>query len=147
MIPVGRLLLAATALLWAGPVFAHPAPFSFLDLHLDRARLSGAIVIHDYDAAHELGIERPDALLDADLASRSRDRLVEILRSRLRFEADGRPVEPVWGVVEVLPDRQSLRFGLEFGLPAPGVIRIDTVLFPYDPIHQTFINIYEERTR
>lgn len=146
MISVGRLLLAATALLWAGPVLAHPAPFSFLDLHLDRARLSGAIVIHDYDAAHELGIERPDALLDADLASRSRDRLVEILRSRLRFEADGRPVEPVWGVVEVLPDRQSLRFGLEFGLPAPGVIRIDTVLFPYDPNHQTFINIYEEGT-
>src|SRR4029434_6757108 len=26
----------------------------------------------------------------------------------------------------------------------PGALAIDTNLFPYDPIHQTFINIYED---
>ena len=28
--------------------------------------------------------------------------------------------------------------------PRPGVLRIQTDMFPYDPVHQTFINIYED---
>jgi hypothetical protein len=134
----------ALAVLWALPAGAHPAPFSFLDLHLDRDGLRGALVIHDYDIAHELGIERPDTLLDPDLAVRYRDRLVEVLAPRLRVEADGRAVEPRWGVVEVVRDRQSWRFALDFNQPAAGLVSIDTVLFPYDPNHQTFVNIYED---
>jgi len=131
-------------LLWASPVSAHPAPFSYLDLLLDTSRLHGSLVIHDFDAAHELGISQPDALLDPDLATRHRDRLVAILAPRLRIMVDGRALSPTWGVIEVLRDRQSLRFALNFNQPPPGAIKIDTVLFPYDPNHQTFINIYED---
>ena len=45
-------LLAGTAASAAG---AHPAPFSYLDLHLDADGASGGLVIHDFDAAYELG--------------------------------------------------------------------------------------------
>ena len=44
-------LLALTAV--AQEARAHPAPFSYLDLHLDAQRTSGTLVVHDFDAAHE----------------------------------------------------------------------------------------------
>jgi hydrogenase/urease accessory protein HupE len=123
---------------------AHPAPFSYLDLHLDADGTSGVLVIHDFDAAFELGIEEPQSLLAPELAAARSPELERIVDRRLQITADSEPLAPQWQTVEVLPDRQSLRFG--FTLPdarAPGRIGIDTVLFPYDPSHQTFINVYE----
>jgi hypothetical protein len=42
-----------------------------------------------------------------------------------------------------MPDEQALK--LRFTIPGeqPGALTIATNLFPYDPQHQTFINIYE----
>jgi hydrogenase/urease accessory protein HupE len=137
------LFLAAVVGVSASPAGAHPAPFSYLDLNLDASRLHGALVIHDFDAAHELGLDKPAVLLDPEVAVRYRDRLVAIVQPRLRVTADGRLLNPTWGVIEVLPDRQSVRLPLDFGPETPGAITIDTVMFPYDPNHQTFINIYE----
>src|SRR5690606_15875185 len=122
----------------------HPAPFSYLDLYLDSGRASGALVIHDFDAAHELAIDDPQTLLAPSVARARADELVQIIDSRLRITADGRPAAAHWQPVEVLPERESLRF--EFGLELagdPGRIGIETVLFPYDADHQTFINVYE----
>ncbi|HEY7443491.1 MAG TPA: HupE/UreJ family protein [Vicinamibacterales bacterium] len=141
---VQRLILVACLVILASPAGAHPAPFSYLDLHLDASRLHGTLVIHDFDAAHELGIEKPAMLLDPEVAVRYRDRLVAIMQTRLRLSGDGRSLSPTWGVIDVLPDRQSVRLPLDFGAVTPGGITIDTVMFPYDPNHQTFINIYEK---
>jgi hypothetical protein len=138
------ILLTAFIAAWASSAGAHPAPFSYLDLNLDASRLHGTLVIHDFDAAHELGLDKPAELLDPEVAVRYRDRLVAIIQTRLRVSADGRLVTPTWGVINVLPDRQSLRLPLEFGSETPGAVTIDTVMFPYDPNHQTFINIYEK---
>jgi hydrogenase/urease accessory protein HupE len=123
---------------------AHPAPFSYLDLHLDEGGTSGALVIHDFDAAHELGLDDPQTLLVPSVARERAAELVRIIDGRLRIAADARPATLQWHTVEVMPERQSLRF--EFTLERsnpPGRIEIDTVLFPYDPNHQTFINLYE----
>jgi hydrogenase/urease accessory protein HupE len=145
LLPALRIiLLAALVAVWAAPASAHPAPFSYLDLHLDASRLRGTLVIHDFDAAHELGIDKPAMLLDPEVAVRYRDRLVAIMQTRLRLSGDGRALSPTWGVIDVLPDRQSVRLPLDFGSETPGGITIDTVMFPYDPNHQTFINIYEK---
>jgi hypothetical protein len=138
------VLLTVLLAAWASPSSAHPAPFSYLDVHLDASRLRGTLVIHDFDAAHELGIDKPAMLLDPDFAVRYRDRLVAIIQTRLRLSGDGRALSPTWGVIDVLPDRQSVRLPLDFGPVTPGGITIDTVMFPYDPNHQTFINIYEK---
>jgi hydrogenase/urease accessory protein HupE len=123
---------------------AHPAPFSYLDLRFERGAASGSLVIHDFDAAHELRIDDPQTLLAPSLARERAEELTRIITSRLRIVADARPATPRWQAVEVLPEQQSLRF--PFTLPdadQPGHVEIDAVLFPYDPNHQTFVNIYE----
>jgi hydrogenase/urease accessory protein HupE len=51
-----------------------------------------------------------------------------------------------WAALEVLPERQSLRLPFTLAGPPPGHLRVEAVLFPYDPIHQTFINVYEQDT-
>src|SRR5262249_36803080 len=58
-----------------------------------------------------------------------------------------------WAPVEVLPDRQSLRLpftvtpGSSRGHPpSPSRWTLTSALFPYDPKHQTFVNVYEDAT-
>jgi hypothetical protein len=130
-------LVAATAA-------AHPAPFSYLDLHLDSSGVIGTLVVHDLDAAHDLGVPNADSLLDPATAARYRDALVALLGPRLGLVLDGRPETITWGAIEVVPDRQSLRVGFTVSRSRPGHIGIHAYLFPYDPVHQTFINVYED---
>jgi hydrogenase/urease accessory protein HupE len=139
---LGSCLLLIALLGFCGAAFPHPAPFSFLDLYLDESGIQGALVIHDFDAAHELGIEPPEALRDLQLVRQRETELKEIVASRLHLRSDGRPVTPEWKPIEVLIERQSLRLPFTLGAAA-GRIEIDTVIFPYDPVHQTFVNIYE----
>lgn len=139
-----RSIVAAALLLWAVPAFAHPAPFSYLDLHLDGSSLSGTLVVHDLDAAHDLGVTNADTLLEPATAARYRDALVALLGPRLALTVDGRPATITWGAIDVVPDRQSLRLAFTVNGGRPGRIGINSCLFPYDPIHQTFINIYED---
>ncbi len=123
---------------------AHPAPFSYLDLRLDAGRTSGSLVIHDFDAAHEVGIDEPQTLLVPRVAREHAKELQRIIDGRLRIAADARLATLQWQTVEVLQERQSLRFEFTLeGIERSGSIEIDAVLFPYDPNHQTFINVYE----
>ena len=142
--PFTRLLCLLALSAVAHEVRAHPAPFSYLDLHLDAERAGGTLVIHDFDAAYELGIKDPQALREPRVARERAGELLAILAERLRILADGEPATLQWRAVEVLPERQSLSFPFALGRAAPlGHIEIDAVLFPYDPVHQTFINVYE----
>jgi hypothetical protein len=64
--------------------------------------------------------------------------------SRLTIAADGRVLAGSWSDPEVLTERQSIRIHWRHSLGRPaGVIAIEGRLFPYDPQHQTFLNIYE----
>jgi hypothetical protein len=137
-------VLVLGLLLWTAPAAAHPAPFSYLDLHLDSSGLSGTLVVHDLDAAHDLGVANADTLLDPATAARYRDALVALLGPRLGLRLDNRPATITWGAIDVVPDRQSLRLAFTVSGVRPGHIGIHAYLFPYDPIHQTFINIYED---
>jgi hydrogenase/urease accessory protein HupE len=139
-----QVALVAAALLWAVPAVAHPAPFSYLDLHIDGNGVTGTLVVHDLDAAHDLNVANADTLLDPAAAARVRDALVALLTPRLSLTLDGRPAAISWGAIDVVPDRQSLRLAFTVAGARPGLIGIRAYLFPYDPIHQTFINIYEE---
>jgi hypothetical protein len=122
---------------------AHPAPFSYLDVDLGTGGIRGTIVIHDFDAAHELELEKPEMLLDSAVANAARDALVELLESRLRLEIDGAAARPDWGEIDVLAERQSLRLPFRVEGPARGSLDVEASLFPYDANHQTFINVYE----
>lgn len=139
-----RLALTIMAVLWAAVADAHPAPFSYLDLRLNAGGVSGTLVVHDLDAAHDLGITQAESLLDPAVAAKHRDALVALLSPRITIEFDGRPVALTWGVIEVVPERQSVRLAFTIADPPPGHTAINAYVFPYDPIHQTFINLYEE---
>jgi len=121
---------------------AHPAPFSYLDIVFRDGGIEGTLVIHVIDAAHELSVTPADALLDPSALAAHRDALTAILSGRLDLEA-GRRLMPIWTTVE--PVREDMALRLRFRIPneEPGALTIDTNLFPYDPQHQTFINIYE----
>jgi hypothetical protein len=140
----GRALIAVALVLCASPASAHPAPFSYLDLHLDAGGVSGTLVVHDLDAAHDLGIATADSLLDPATAEKYREALTALLTPRLSLAFDGKPVAITWGGIEVVPDRQSLRLAFTVNAARPGHIALRAYVFPYDPIHQTFINVYED---
>jgi hydrogenase/urease accessory protein HupE len=139
-----RAAVAALCLLVGREALAHPAPFSYLDLHLDAAGVTGTLVVHDLDAAHDLEVANADSLLDPAVAARYRDTLVALLTPRLALLFDGRPVTVTWGALDVVPDRQSLRLSFTVSGGRPGRINVRAYMFPHDPIHQTFVNIYEE---
>lgn len=138
-----RVALTLGLLLWATSARAHPVPFSYLDVLLDD-NSRGSLVVHIVDAAQELGLKDPYVLLDRATAERHAQRLGEILAQRLLLTGGSVRTRISWTSIEPLPDRQSLKLGLALDpREAPGVLEIQCVLFPYDPNHQTFVNLYE----
>ena len=133
------LLLA----LWAGNAEAHPAPFSYLDLHLGPEGVQGNLVLHVVDVAHDLGVEA-ERLLEPDVAARERSRIVDLVASRLSLRADEREVSPEWGDVTPTRDRHAVTLGFRVAGPRPGTVAVRARMFPYDPFHQTFLNVYED---
>jgi len=145
---ISRLMLCAGwVLLLAASAAAHPVPFSYLDLRLDAAAaqpISGTLTVHVFDAAHELAVDPPERLLTRQETGSRAAALEAALRQRLVIEADGRPLDIVWGPVDILADTQSLRIPFVVsGTRTPGRLSVFATLFPYDPSHQTFVNIYE----
>jgi hydrogenase/urease accessory protein HupE len=140
------LLLSAALVIWPVALSGHSAPFSYLDVRMSAAALDGTLVVHDFDVAHDLGIPDPTSLHDTAFAAKYRDMLTRLIDSRLTITADGQRRALEWTNFEVLPERQSLRLTFRSPGSAPGVLRVDTVMFPYDRVHQTFINVYEQNT-
>lgn len=143
--PLALFSLTAALLSTTSPAGAHPAPFSYVDLRLSPRGVAGTLVIHDFDAARELNIESVDRILDPRTATHHREALLRILTPRLSFAIDGRETRVDWGGLEPLRERQSLR--LTFSLTSdakPARIHVRALLFPKDPLHQTFLNVYED---
>jgi hydrogenase/urease accessory protein HupE len=140
---LGIVFVAVLAL--TAPLLAHPVPFSYIDLRVGDRVVDLTIVAHVFDLGHDLAIDPPERLVDQTFAdAHSRD-LVALVASRFRVSANGRPLacQPASGA-EVLAERQSV--AVRFTCAAAGgtgAIAIWTAMFPYDPVHQTFLNIYE----
>jgi hydrogenase/urease accessory protein HupE len=141
--PRARLAVAALLVLGtASTAVAHPAPFSYLDIVFRNGNIEGTLVVHVIDVAHDLGIEPFERLLDNDAVSRERQRIGDLLAPRILLRG-GRRLTPQWESLELLRDEQAVRLKYRIPGESPGALTIDTNLFPYDPLHQTFINIYE----
>jgi len=140
--------LAVLLLACAAPVVseAHPAPFSYLDIRIVETGIDGALVVHDFDVAHDLGIDPPERLQTPGVPEQYREQLTRLMASRLHIVLDGVPVTLTWTDFEVLEERQSLHLSFRYQGPRPGSVRVDTVVFPYDAVHQTFVNVYDEGT-
>jgi hydrogenase/urease accessory protein HupE len=130
--------------LFASAAAAHPVPFSYLDLRLQPGAIEGSLVVHVFDAAHDLNVSVPEKLLERDGANAYAKPLADLLASRFSVAADGRVLTPTWLGLETIPDRQSLRLKMTYPLAsAPGTITVSARMFPYDPQHQTFLNVYD----
>jgi hypothetical protein len=125
------------------PASAHPAPFSFLDLIIRDEAMDGILVLHVLDVAHDLGIEPADTLMQPDVIARERDRIVALVDPRITVRSD-RKLRIEWAAAEPSPERHGLLLRFRIPVERPGSLALLTNMFPYDPIHQTFINIYED---
>jgi hypothetical protein len=140
-----RLAILVTLVLSAAPpTTAHPAPFSYIDIRLSPNAISGTLTVHDFDVAHELGIADPTTLGDPAVVARHAAALAALMPARLVLEADGKALP--WEVIGTRPiaDRSSVE--LTWRVPGPasiGRLTVRAALFPYDPNHQTFVNLHE----
>jgi hydrogenase/urease accessory protein HupE len=130
----------------AAPASAHPVPFSFLDLQLTAHGMEASLVIHDFDLAHKLGVPEAERFLNPSFLADRAASICSLLSDRLELSADGSPLKPQCDVPEVLHSRESVRFLLRYPSyrSKPAHLAIHATLFPYDPLHQTFVNIYED---
>ena len=131
----------------AAPALAHPAPFSYLDVRIDRPRR-----------------RRDDCRARVRRRPRSRPRgrrsgcCDAVDARRARAGGDGAPVgarceigwtaRPLsggaWSAPVALADRQSLQSACGSACcQPPGALSVSAWMFPYDPVHQTFVNVYE----
>ena len=134
----------AAACLLARPAAAHPVPFTYLDLRLQRDALEGTLVAHIFDLGHDLNIEPAERLLDPAVASQQSAAIAALFTGRLTVTVNGVTLTPQWSSAEVIADRQSLRLAVRYALSGQaGIVGIRASMFPYDPQHQTFVNIYE----
>lgn len=131
----------------AQPVAAHPSPFSFLDIDLHRDAVDVTLTAHVFDLAHDLGIEPMERLLDPAFVASSVESIRESLAPRFSLAVDGVRAEGQWlDGIAILEDRQAIQLRLHYPLESPaGSIEISAHMFPYDPLHQTFVNVYEEQ--
>ena len=138
------VVLAATAHLATGSAEAHPIPFSYLDLRVEEGVIEASLVVHIIDLAHDLEIVPPERLLDPWVAAQYAEAMAELVERRLHVASGEQSFTPEWLPPEVVPDRQSVRLRFRYGVDQrPGVLDVGTLLFPYDPRHQTFLNVYE----
>ncbi len=140
-------LLLIVLLHWVAPAYAHPIPFSYLDLRLDKnqSQLEGTLVAHVTHLAHELNLTPAEALLDPATVEAKREAILSILQSRLLVLADDQAPGLELLRFEPLPDRQAVALHLRFATKAfPALLKIQCALFSYEPEHQTFLNIYED---
>jgi hydrogenase/urease accessory protein HupE len=139
--------MALCALTIASIASAHPVPFSYLDVQIEKSSVDVSLVAHIFDVAHDLQVTPAERLLEPSLVAERESAIRAMLAPRLELSADGRPLAPEWGTTEVLRDRQSIRVHLRYATASPaGSVAINTVMFPYDPMHQTFVNMYEGDT-
>jgi len=138
-----RRLLTVAALVLAAcvRVSAHPAPFSYLDIVFRNGGIEGTLVVHVIDVAHELDMPPAD-LMHPEVVRQHSQRIGDLLRPRILLRSNHR-LSPTWTGTELLQDDQAIKLAYRIPDEQPGAVVIDTNLFPYDPNHQTFINIYE----
>jgi hydrogenase/urease accessory protein HupE len=144
--PLAAVLMIALLAI-AAPAAAHPVPFSYLDIQLQPSSVDVSLVAHVFDLAHDLKVMPAERLLEPQVVTERERDIRMMLAPRLELSADGRVLTPEWGATEILRDRQSLRLHLRYPTSSPpGMVAVNTVMFPYDPMHQTFVNIYEGDT-
>jgi hydrogenase/urease accessory protein HupE len=142
------LFVALLCLVAAAPASAHDMPFSYLDLHVEDARLTGTVSAHVMDLAVAIGYAHPDSLLYPRVAEREAAALQAALQERLVIEADGARVVPIWGgSVRRIEERQLLSLSWTAELSRrPEKLVVRGPLFTQESQHESFVYVYDRGT-
>ena len=143
---IGRVAALIVCVFGSGSAYAHPVPFSYIDVQVQPNAVDLTVVAHIFDVAHDLNIVQADRLLDAKALESAAGSVTALLGGRIQLLADGeRLTNARVSAPEALPGRQSVRFRARYELSRPvGLFHVQTVMFPYDPQHKTFVNVYED---
>ena len=134
----------ALALLIPRAAAAHQSPYSYLELHVTPGRIEGRVAAHVVDVAHEVGLAFPDSLLDSSFVARHEAAIERLFTYHLDARADRARIQPEWTGFEIDRDRLRVAFRFRSRLgAAPGRIELAGPLFPYDPAHETYANVYQ----
>jgi hydrogenase/urease accessory protein HupE len=139
-----HVALVALGIIAPHAALAHQSPYSYLDLRIEPGRIEGRVAAHVVDFAHEIGLSTPDSLLDSSYVAGRAAALEALLGARLDARADGTRIRPEWIGFEIDRDRRLVAFRFRSASAAsPGRIEISGPLFPYDPAHETYANVYQ----
>ncbi len=141
--PLLATILGLTTLFFSIAATAHPAPFSYLDLRLGAGEIEGALTVHAIDLAHELEMDQPETLLDQGVLEQQYGQIQHILSARMRIGTGDLP-PPQWRTITPVPTDNAVRLTFTIPAPPPPALELEARLFPYDPAHQTFVNIYDQ---
>ena len=146
---VRRTLLSLVCVTGASALAdAHPVPFSYIDVRPAPATVDMSVVVHIFDVANDLKIQPPEKLLEPETLNAQGSAITRLVRDRFSIAADGEAlVGSKWSGPEPIADRQSVRLRASYEIARPpGRLTISTLMFPYDPQHKTFLNVYENGT-
>ena len=141
------ITLGFFALLPSTEAAAHPAPFSYVDLRPGEASLEGAVTVHTVDLEHDLRIDEDASLLDGRVLDRQYSAVAKLLLARLDLrDADGVRLALEAGTLEPVVGDDTVRLTFRAEGKPPAALAVDAHLFDYDPLHQTFVTIYDGDT-
>ena len=137
------LCVAAASLVFVRTVPAHDEPTSFLDLHIGPRGVEAVLIGSATDFGHDLPQVEPRMLLRPEKLQEQQAAIARHVLARLRLGADGAALTGTLRSAEPIPEKEDLRLTFDFPLAAPpATMMLEIRLFPYDPRHQTFANVY-----
>lgn len=126
-----------------GSACAHDEPTSFIDLRLSSTGMEISVTGSVTDFAHELPRVEPDSLLRPETIRLYYENLNSLVASRLRIIADGTALALVPGEMTPNQEKRDLHVVMNYSWRnTPLNLRVEGLLFPYDPRHRTFLNVY-----
>src|SRR5262245_66255857 len=102
------------------PIYAHPVPFSYLDLRLGQSQgqLEGYLVAHITYLARELNVTPAESLLDPGTLESKQEAIQSLLRPHILLTADGQAFDLTLERVEPLPDPPAVALHRRFSTEA-----------------------------
>ena len=145
MKPFLRTIAVAAVLFAAAAARAHDTPYSYVDLRLSPGKAEGTVMAHVFDLANAVFVMPPDSLLSPIAAAERHDAMVSELQRRMKIVLDGDTLRPEFlAGSEAITDRRLLRFRFRAAVPHPPArVTIAALLFPEDPQHETYVNVFE----
>lgn len=139
-----RVLLIFAMIFSCLSVQAHPLPLSYVDLRVAGKGVEASVEVPAADLAHELPALSEKEFLEPGTLRAHNQEVAALLMSRLTLSTEDTIRLPQVEDIAPIPDQKDVRLRLRYVLREPPArLHIQCRLFPYDPAHQTFVDVYE----